>query len=389
VNLTTFGQSPAGRVARVGQGEAVYWAFVPHPLPPLLTLSSDLLLRLSQADQALGRLAGFSLLLPNPQLLTRPFIHQEAVLSSRIEGTQTDLAELYAYEAGQGSAHAATNPDAHEVLNYVRAMEYGLDRLATLPLSLRFVRELHEQLMRGVRGDQATPGEFRRSQNWIGRPGSTLNSATFVPPPPPDMLDALDAFEKYLYRPAEYPALIRLAFIHYQFEAIHPFLDGNGRIGRLILPLLLVHWDLLPVPLLNLSAYFERQRPTYYQLLSAVSERGAWAAWVEFFIQGVIEQATDAVSRAARLLALQAEWRQKLLARSATALTQRLLDRLFQQPILTIPEAQQYLDTSYNTAQRSINKLVQAEILQPTANAYNRAFVASDILRIVQDDPVG
>ncbi len=275
MNLATFGQSPAGRMARVGQGEAAYWAFVPHPLSPPLTLSADLSLRLSQADQALGRLAGFCLLLPSPQLLTRLFIHQEAVLSSRIEGTQTGLADLYAYEAGQGTAHAAVNPDAHEVLNYVRALEYGLERLPTLPLSLRFLRELHAQLMTGVRGDQATPGEFRRSQNWIGRPGSTLNTATFVPPPPPEMADALDAFEKYLHQPPDYPALIRLACIHYQFEAIHPFLDGNGRVGRLILPLLLVHWDLLPVPLLNLSAFFERQRPDYYRLLLAVSGHGA------------------------------------------------------------------------------------------------------------------
>ncbi|MDQ2806710.1 MAG: Fic family protein [Chloroflexota bacterium] len=390
MNLVSFGQSPSGRVVRVGRGEVEYRAFVPHPLPPDLTLTPDLLMQLSQADQALGKLAGFSSMMANSQLLLRPFIHREAVLSSRIEGTQTGLTDLYAYEAGQvASPHIAVpnEQDANEVLNYVRALDYGLERLATLPISLRFVRELHEKLMRGVRGDQATPGEFRHSQNWIGPPGSTLNTATFVPPPPPDMLDALDAFEKYLHRPAEYPALIRLAFVHYQFEAIHPFLDGNGRVGRLILPLLLVHWDLLPVPLLNLSAYFERHRDRYYDLLLAVSQHGVWDEWVAFFLQAFTEQANDAIQRAAALLSLQKQWRDQFTQARSSVLLLRLIDHLFEWPILTITDTAGYLGVTYKSAQANINKLVQAEILQSSSQVYNRAFVATAVLRVIQDDP--
>lgn len=389
MNLMNFSQSPSGRVVRVGRGEVEYRAFVPNPLPPDLTLTPELLLQLSEADQALGKLAGFSSMMTNPQLLLRPFIHREAVLSSRIEGTQTGLTDLYAYEVGQvASPHIAVpnEQDANEVLNYVRALDYGLERLATLPISLRFVREIHEQLMRGVRGDQATPGEFRHSQNWIGPPGSTLNSATFVPPPAPEMLDALDAFEKYLHRPAEYPALIRLAFIHYQFEAIHPFLDGNGRVGRLILPLLLVHWDRLPVPLLNLSAYFERHRDRYYDLLLAVSRDGVWEKWVAFFLQAFTEQANDAIHRANALINLQKQWRDQFTQARSSALLPRLIDHLFEWPILTIRDAAGYLNVSYNSAQATVAKLVQVEILQPSPQAYNRLFVAAEVLRVIQDD---
>ena len=252
---------------------------MPHPLPPELPFDAGLVNTLSDADRALGELAGLGRTLPNPQLLIAPFIRREAVLSSRIEGTQTDLTDLYAYEAGQlplfaGLKMVPPESDVKEVTNYVRAMEYGLERLQTLPVSLRLIRELHGILMEGVRGDRATPGEFRRSQNWIGRPGCTLNEAEFVPPPVPEMHEALDAFEKYLHAGNTYPPLVRLAFIHYQFETIHPFLDGNGRIGRLLVTLLLVTWNLLPLPLLYLSAFFEQHRQAYYDLLRVVSEKG-------------------------------------------------------------------------------------------------------------------
>jgi Fic family protein len=274
MNLKRFQSSPAGRVVTAGAGAAAYRAFVPHPLPPPLAPDAELWRVLSGADRALGELAGLGRTLPNAQLLVRPFIHREAVLSSRIEGTHTDLAGLYAYEARQGEP-VEDEADAHEVHNYVVALDYGIERLAKLPVSLRLMREIHERLMTDVRGGYATPGQFRRSQNWIGAPGSTLQNATYVPPPPAEMHAALNAFEKYLHAEDAYPPLVRLAFAHYQFEAIHPFVDGNGRVGRLLLALLLVAWDLLPQPLLYLSPYFEANRRDYYDLLRRLSPLAA------------------------------------------------------------------------------------------------------------------
>jgi Fic family protein len=251
------------------------------------------------------------------------------------------------------------------------------------------MRELHERLMEGMRGEQATPGEFRRSQNWIGRPGCTLTDAEYVPPPAPEMLTALDPLEKYLHGENAYPPLMRLAFIHYQFEAIHPFLDGNGRIGRLLISLLLVNWNLLPLPLLYLSAYFERRRQAYYDLLLAVSERGAWREWVMFFLRGVTEQAIDANNRAKRLQDLQSEWRQRLMQARASALPLRLVDSLFDSPVLSISQAQSILGVTYHSARRSVERLVQVGILrQQKEAAYGKTFVANEIFQIVGESGV-
>ena len=314
--VDNFHNSAAGKIISVGQGNTAYHAYVPNPLPPNLPFDSDLVRMLSDADRALGELAGLGRTAANPDLLVRPFIRREAVLSSRIEGTQADIAALYAYEAKQGAQPSAKpspeDADVREVYNYVRALEYGLERLSSLPVSLRLIRELHERLMDDVRGGQATPGHFRRSQNWIGRPGCTLNEAEYVPPPVAEMHEALNALESYLHEPDTYPPLIRLALIHYQFEAIHPFLDGNGRIGRLLLTLLLVHWGLLSLPVLYLSAYFERNRQAYYDGLLAVTKDGAWRAWVLYFLRGVREQSNEAISKAKQLQALQIDWRQRL-----------------------------------------------------------------------------
>jgi len=390
MNLERFQNSPAGRLVKAGQGEAAYWAFAPHPLPPALTLDPKLVRALSEADRALGELAGLGRVIPNPRLLLGPFIRREAVLSSRIEGTQTDIADLYAYEAGQlsfpGLKPAPSETDAREVLNYVHALEYGLERLNTLPVSLRLICETHSRLMEGVRGEQATPGEFRHSQNWIGPPGCTLNDAQFVPPPVLEMKDALDAFEKYLYSEDDFPPLVRLAFIHYQFEAIHPFVDGNGRMGRLLISLLLVHWNLLPLPLLYLSAFFERRRQEYYDLLLAVSERGDWREWVKFFLYGVAEQSQDAIARAKQLQDLQSGWRQRLQATPRTSVSLlRLADSLFESPVLTIPEAQRILGVKqYHSARRSVETLVKAGILrQISESSYGKVFVAEEILRAI------
>ena len=378
---------PAGRVVQVGRGEVAYRAFVPDPLPPVLAFDVALVRALSDADRALGELAGLARTMPNPHLLIGPFIRREVVLSSRIEGTRADLADLYAYEAGQaGSAP----DDVREVHNYVRALEYGLERLRTLPMSLRLIRELHAHLLEGVRSGYATPGEFRRSQNWIGAPGATLNQATYVPPPVPQMHETLDAFERYLHQDDGNPPLVRLAFIHQHFEAIHPFLDGNGRIGRLLISLLLVLCDLLPTPLLYLSVHFERRRQEYYDHLLAVNERGAWREWVEFFLRGVAQQARDGIARARRLQDLQAGWRRRLHEARASALLLRLADHLFESPILTIPQAQELLGVTYRSAQQNAARLVETGILSPAnGKSYGRAFVAREVLQISQEEMRG
>lgn len=383
-------QNAAGVWHRQGKGDVAYRTFMPDALPPALSFDADLVGTLSRADRALGELAGLGHNIPNPQLLLRPFVRREAVLSSRIEGTQTGIADLYAYEAGQeytGNHRGPTNADAQEVLNYVHALEYSLERIKTLPLSLRLLREIHARLMAGVRGGAANPGEFRQPQNWIGSPGCTLSTARFVPPAVPDMHDALGQWENYLHQENHYPPLVRLAFIHYQFEAIHPFLDGNGRMGRLLISLLLVHWKLLPLPLLYLSAYFERQRQHYYDLLLAVSERGEWHNWTLFFLEGVAQQARDANARAMQLQNLQQAWRQRLVEERAAASLLRLADGLFDAPIMTVPQAQQMLGATYNTARAAVGKLVSAGILQPLPQpSYGKAYVAADVLKIVEQD---
>jgi Fic family protein len=382
-----FAVSQFRRVSKVGKGIESYWAFIPHPLPPDIGYDHELVSTLSRADRSLAELAGVGRHIANPNLLIRPFVKREAVLSSRIEGTQANMAELYAFEAGQlplpGFTRSVPASDVQEVANYVAALEYGLTRIETLPISLRLMKEVHERLMRGVRGHHATPGDFRRTQNWIGAPGCTLNGATYVPPPVPEMHEALAALEGYLHLDDAYAPLIRLAFVHYQFEAIHPFIDGNGRVGRLLLTLLLVHWNLLPMPLLYLSAYFEKHRERYYAHLLDVSQRGTWRAWVLFFLEGVAEQSVDALSRAKQLNDLQNDWRTRLTHARTSALTLRLAELLFEHPVLTIPQAEQALGVTYRTAKLNVDKLIEAEILVHAGQSTSgKVFVAREILHI-------
>jgi len=267
VQAAEFINGKSGQLVQTSRG---YLAYVPNPLEPKIELTLSIVKELSAADRALSELAGIARTLPDPHILIGPFLRREAVLSSRIEGTQASYSDLLFFEAAR--LREKEVPDVREVSNYVKAAEYGLARLSTLPISLRLIREMHQRLMTGVRGEIQTPGEFRRSQNWIGPAGCTLSDATYVPPPVEEMENALDGFEKYLHAPSEMPALIRLALIHYQFESIHPFLDGNGRVGRLLVTLLLCAEKLLPQPLLYLSAYFERYRDDYYQHLLAASQ---------------------------------------------------------------------------------------------------------------------
>jgi len=359
-----------------------YSAFLPNPLPPALKWPPKLVRILSAADHAIGRLAGEGVRLPNPHLLIRPFVRREAVLSSRIEGTRATLGELLAAEAG--AAVNRSPADLREVANYVVALEYGIKRLKKLPLSLRLVRELHEKLMKGVRDERATPGEFRRSQNWIGPPGCALSDATYVPPPPSEIMKALGAWEEFLHDRA-LPPLVQIALAHYQFEAIHPFLDGNGRVGRLLITLFLVERSILPTPLLYLSAFFEATRRDYYDGLLGVSQRGEWEGWLTYFLNGVTHQAEDALGRAARINELLDEWRQDLAA-SSTKPPMPLVNLLAENPYWTVKGIAERMRVAFTTAQRAIDKLEAASILVRTTDAKrNRVYCARAILEILEE----
>lgn len=363
--------------------------FVPKPLPPSFPYNRDLAHFLSEANRCLGELAGLARQLPNPHLLIRPFMRQEAVSSSRIEGTEAELVDLYAFEAGQrtlpGFRVDADRKDVREVRNYVLAMEHGLKRLDDLPVSLRLIREVHEILMRGVRGRRRSPGEFRRVQNWIGPPGCRMEDANFIPTPVNQLDQTLGDLEKYINFPREGgdPSLIRLALIHYQFEAIHPFLDGNGRIGRLMITLLLVHWNLLPLPLLYLSSFFERRRQKYYELLLGVSREGNWIDWILFFLEGVATQAREANLLAKRLQDLRQDWHKELAQPGSSILVHSLVDSLFEKPFVTIPEAQRVLGVSYPTAKKHVERLESLGILKLVPRSYPKAFFAQTILEII------
>lgn len=373
-------QAPqAGRVIRTAQG---YNAFVPAPLPPQLEYTPALVRLLSVADAALSELSGLGQVLPNPHLLIAPYLRREAVLSSRIEGTQASLADLLADEAGQ--APRASADDVREVRNYVVALEYGIERLQALPLSLRLVRELHARLMHGVRGDRATPGEFRRSQNWIGPHGSTPANAPYVPPPPQEMQQALEAWETFLHARDELPDLIQCALMHEHFEAIHPFLDGNGRVGRLLVTLFLSERGRLLQPLLYLSEYIERNRDDYYRGLMRIRTHGDWNGWLHYFLAGVQWSALRAVRQARQLLALREAMRAKVVT-APRALA--LVDVLFENPYLDANRVKTLLGVSDPTARKALGLLESAGLIEETTGrAWGRQYLARGVLAAL-DDP--
>ena len=357
-----------------------YRAFVPAAPPPPLGWNATLAVSLSAADRSIGRLAGEARHLPNPNLLIAPFIRKEAVLSSRIEGTRTTLGELLAAEAG---ALVEQNPaDLHEVENYVTALEYGLERLESLPLSLRLVRELHERLMRGIRGDSATPGQFRRSQNWIGSPGSTLADATYVPPPPSELMDCLSSWERFLHDES-LPPLVHAALVHAQFEAIHPFLDGNGRVGRLLITLLLAERGVLPLPLLYLSAYFERTRQDYYAHLLNITERGEWEEWLVYFLNGVAAQARETIDKMIRIDELLSGWKQEL-ERERSRLPERALEQFVVNPYWSVGTLAEQMNVAYSSAQRAVNRLEAIGAVSSVGDLRrNRLYYAQAIFEVL------
>lgn len=382
MNPENFRNSTAGQIIRHPNG---YWAFIPTPLPPKLNWSGSLVSLLADAERNLSKLASLGGVLPSHHLLARSFVRREAVVSSRIEGTRASLADLYTYESAQLS-FLEPDSDVGEVYNYVRAMDYGLERLKDLPISLRLIREVHTHLMEGVRGEHLTPGEFRRSQNWIGPAGCTLENAPYVPPPVDEMLLALDQLEKFIHAQSDLPALVRTGMIHYQFEAIHPFLDGNGRIGRLLVILLLCEWGLLPQPLLYLSAYFDANRQEYYDRLLQVSQQGNWEGWLNFFLFGVSVQALDAVKRVTRLQNLRSIYQRRLQPERSAERLMQTLDVLFEYPIVNVRQMEAVLQVPYRTAQRYIEKLLDMGLLREiTGQARNRLYRADEILRAIEE----
>jgi Fic family protein len=386
MDISRYSEKSAGRIVQTPQG---YHAFVPNSLPPDLTYSKKLVGELSGADRALSLLEGVGRRIPNPLLLVNPYMRREAVLSSRIEGTQASMSDLFLFEAEPDQPPKL--PDVREVHNYVRALTHGLKRLHQLPLSQRLTRELHRTLVQDVRGEHGSPGEFRNKQNWVGPPGCTLDTAVFVPPPPVEMHRALGEWEKFLHiRDASLPPLLQCALMHYQFEAIHPFVDGNGRVGRLLIVLFLIERGLLTQPLLYLSAYFERNRDEYYYRLQAVDQRADWENWLIFFLKGIAQQSQDGVSTAELLLGLHLKYKDKLQKRRVTGPTLALLDQIFINPYISIPRATTKLGVSYPTAQASVRRLVAEGILEEVTRRYrNRIYCARELLRIAEGGGLG
>src|SRR5580658_205384 len=363
-----------------------YRAFVPAPLPPSppLEMDRELTRLLSEADHALGRLDGVTSILPNPDLFVSMYVRHEAVLSSQIEGTQSSLVDVLQFEIdANGDEHPK---DVEEVVNYVRAMNYGLKRLDDLPLSLRLIREIHRELLKGVRGANRTPGEFRRSQNWIGPANCTLATATFVPPPVHEMQDALDNLETFLHDTTLYPTLVFCGLAHAQFETIHPFLDGNGRVGRLLITFLLCQRGILRFPLLYLSHYLKFHRAEYYDRLMAIRNDGHWEAWLKFFLKGVGEVSRSATETARRIL----ELRQKhltLIRKQAVnqAHAAGLLDYLFEQPIVTARLVEERLGCAYMTADKLLKQLAELKIVKETTGGQRyRRFEYSPYLALFE-----
>jgi len=380
MNPNDFHSLKVGQVVLTSKG---YYAFLPAPLPPNLDWSSVLVTALSEAERDLSRLATLADTFPFPRLLIQPFMRREAVLSSRIEGTRATLAELYTYESAQLS-FLEPDSDVREVHNYVEALDYGLERLKTLPISLRLIRELHEKLMQGVRGGNLTPGEFRRTQNWIGPAGSTIMTASYVPPPVDEMNQALGDLEKFIHTGMDVPILVRAAMIHYQFEAIHPFLDGNGRVGRRLVALLLAEWNILSQPLLNLSVYFERYRQEYYDHLLAVSQHGNWEAWLRFFLRGVSAQSKDSLTRMEQLGSIRAKYQPLVEAEKNSERMAAVIDFLFGRPIFNAKQLAKSLEMPFKTSRLYIEKLVQAGILREiTGYARNQIYRADEIFNAI------
>jgi Fic family protein len=375
-----FTADAPGRLVVAPEG---HLAYVPDPLPPQFALELSTVNLLADAERALGELKGVGQRLPNPHLLINPFLRREAVLSSRIEGTTTGLQQLLLFETAPSDEPG--DSDVREVANYVAALELGFSLLEKLPVSLRLIREVHERLMQDVRGQEQRPGEFRHIPNLIGHRGAIPDTARFVPPPVKEMHAALHDLERYIgERRDDLPFLIQLALVHYQFEVIHPFMDGNGRVGRLLIALQLRERAYLPQPLLYLSAYFEYHRDAYRDHLLAVSRSGMWTEWIDFFLQGVAEQSTDTVQRSYQLLDLLQRYQSWALSTTRSANLARLVELVLVRPVISISNVEEWLGVTQPGASRLVQQLVDRGILEEvTGRQRNRRFAALEILEIL------
>lgn len=381
-------ETNAGRAGRYIRQPAGYRAFMPGMLPPgpPIRLDGEIQHWLSQADRALGRLDGSILTLPHPDLFVAMYVRKEAVLSSQIEGTQSSLQDLLAAEARIFSRERPRDVD--EVVNYVRAMNYGLNRLRDLPVSVRLIREIHAELMQGVRGQHLTPGEPRTSQNWIGPAGCTLAEASFVPPPPQEVPRLLGELELFLHSDTPLPLLVRIGLAHAHFETIHPFLDGNGRIGRLLITFLLCEKEVLLKPVLYLSHYFKRYRQDYYDCLQAVRDAGDWERWLLFFLRGIYEVSQQATETARRILLLREQHRQVITERfgRAAANGHKVLEHLYQNPIVSVTDVQALIETTYPAANNLVQQFERHRVLREmTGHKRNRRFLYSDYTALFND----
>ena len=381
-----FGDHYPGQLVQVRESlTGEYWAFVLDALPPTLNFNIGTVNRPAAAERSLGELNGIGQMLPNPFLLMAPFIRREAVSSGRIEGTETSLGQLALFEAEPGRKLSA--PDAPQVMNYVSALEYGLEQLESSTVSLQLLCKVHEILLSGVRGEETRPGHFREVQNYIGRSGLSLVQARYVPPPVAALPSTLEDFADFLHSSDEIPFLVKLALAHYQFEAIHPFVDGNGRVGRLMISLLLSERKYLTQPLLYLSAFFERNLRDYMDLLFGVSQQGNWQVWIDFFLKGIAEQSRDAIARSQKLLQLRQDYRDLMQSSRSSPLALQLVDRLFATPAVTTLQVRQHLEVTTVSAQRAIDRLEAEGILvEVTRRRRNRVYLAGQILEIIESN---
>ncbi len=387
-NLPASPVNPAQRAGRVVTQPTGYKAFIPEPLPPQPDIEFDGEMRtlLSTADRDIARLDAITALLPNPDLFVAMYVRHEAVLSSQIEGTQSTLEDVLAFETD--ATQSDTPKDVEEVVNYVRAMNHGLKRLREeFPLSLRLIREIHGELMQKVRGSDKSPGEFRTSQNWIGGAGSNLNTALFVPPPPTELMPALGAFENFLHDgKKDVPLLVRCGLAHAQFETIHPFLDGNGRVGRLLVTLMLCEDQALSRPLLYLSVYLKAHRAEYYDRLTAIRQQGHWEPWLKFFLRGLSITARAATRTALDIVSLRENHRSAVI-KSPKAL--KLLDHLYQQPLVSPKRVAALLGCTAPTALKLVDDLQQRGWLQEiTGQERNRLYRYQPYLELFHRETV-
>lgn len=380
---------PKNRAGRFITQVEGYAAFIPNPLPPdpPLVLDAPLLGLLEEAVSELGRLDGVAKVIPDPDFFVSMYVRREAVLSSQIEGTQSTLEDLLERELDSEQDDPAS--DVLDLVNYVQAMNYGLKRIETLPLSLRLIREIHHELLRDARGSSATPGEFRRAQNWIGPSGATLVQATFVPPPVAAMKDALHDFERFLHEGGHYPTLIEVGLAHAQFETIHPFLDGNGRVGRLLNTFLLVHRGMLRQPLLYLSHFFKLHRTEYYDRLMAVRQAGDWEGWIRFFLGGVVQTAREATGTAERLFELREEHRRMIIENNLGQNGLKLLSHLFRRPLVNIKLVASSIESTFPTASRLVSNFEGLGLLREiTGQKRSRVFRYDPYLVLFEDAAV-